>query len=1218
MLTPAALLADLQRLVRELEDDLRERAGAVAELDALLRAEHGKAAEAHRTAEAFEVWRDESLTQAAVAWVLGCVFVRFLEDNRLVDEPRLAGPGERLQHAKDHHTLYFQQHPHDSDREYLLAVFTEVAALPAVRELFDRRHNLVWQVGVSGDGATRLLEFWQRIDPTTGALVYDFTDPEWNTRFLGDLYQDLSEAARKKYALLQTPEFVEELILDRTLTPAIEEFGYKEVRLIDPTCGSGHFLLGGFRRLFDLWARNEPGTNVRELAQRALNHVCGVDLNPFAVAIARFRLLVAALRVCGITRLADAPAFHVSVAAGDSLLHGPRFTETRGVQLGLDPADRMRHVYLTEDREELARILGRQYHAVVGNPPYITVKDRALNQAYRDRYGSCHRQYSLAVPFTERFFDLALPASGSGSSPSGRGQVRGSNDSLPHSAGHVGMITANSFMKREFGKKLVETYIPRWDLTHVIDTSGAYIPGHGTPTVILFGRHRRPVGDTVRAVMGIRGEPATPEDPARGLVWRAIVEQIDRPGSQSEYVSVADTAREGFHKHPWSIGGGGAAELKRLIEEAGTVVLGALVEAIGRTTVVGEDDAWITVRASAERQRIGQYVVPFCVGEGIRDWAEVELPWVLYPYESLGGPAVPLTDRALLHYLWPYRTPLSSRSVFGKSLEDMGRPWYEHLEHYTHKLRTPLSIAFAFVATHNHFVLDRGGKVFNRSAPVIKLPPDASEDDHLALLGLLNSSVACFWMKQVFQPKSHASQRHHPDPARAVYEFAATALEQFPIPESYDRRRSAELAREIDRLATERRSRLSATIVAQVVRQGAAALKNALRLRWRDADEIRERMVALQEELDWTAYRSFQLVVDHPDLLPSGVPIADFRCPRGQRPFERIHGRRSLIRHGGKVVPPDQAEAPRVGDLSTALESVWARRQNEIRSNPYISLIERVEYKRVWRDTEDNVPEPDYRRTLDDLHLREWLLDHLEAIDHWPQVELISCRRLADRVRQDADFMQVAEVYRGHPDFDVTALVTELVESEAVPFLPVLRYKATGLRKRALWERTWELQRKEDAGEKVGDIPVPPKYASADFLNGTFWRLRGKLDVPKERFISYPHAERDVDPTPVIAWAGWDHLQQAQALAAYYVQMKENEGWPPDRLTPLLAGLLELIPWLKQWHNALDPTHGVRMGDYFADFVAEEARTLGLTQDQVRAWAPPTRALRARRRRSAS
>ena len=50
-----------------------------------------------------------------------------------------------------------------------------------------------------------------------------------------------------------------------------------------------------------------------------------------------------------------------------------------------------------------------------------------------------------------------------------------------------------------------------------------------------------------------------------------------------------------------------------------------------------------------------------------------------------------------------------------------------HSERFAHRC----TIAFAFVATHNHFVLDRGGKVFNRSAPIIKLPADATEDDHL-------------------------------------------------------------------------------------------------------------------------------------------------------------------------------------------------------------------------------------------------------------------------------------------------------------------------------------------------------------------------------------------------------------------------------------------------------------------------------------------------------
>jgi hypothetical protein len=193
---------------------------------------------------------------------------------------------------------------------------------------------------------------------------------------------------------------------------------------------------------------------------------------------------------------------------------------------------------------------------------------------------------------------------------------------------------------------------------------------------------------------------------------------------------------------------------------------------------------------------------------------------------------------------------------------------------------------------------------------------------------------------------------------------------------------------------------------------------------------------------------------------------------------------------------------------------------------------------------------------------------------------------LADRAERDTDFMQVAELYRGHPDFDVHALVAELVESEAVPFLAVLRYKPTGLRKREVWERTWHLQRREDAidaeveenfhhegheehevreeqqggnlrdlralrgsktsladaieleqkrrkQQEIGDIPPPPKYKSADFLSTTFWRLRGALDVPKERFVSYPHCSKAADPSLVVAWAGWDHLQQAQALAAY-------------------------------------------------------------------------------------
>src|SRR5690606_3135308 len=144
-------------------------------------------------------------------------------------------------------------------------------------------------------------------------------------------------------------------------------------------------------------------------------------------------------------------------------------------------------------------------------PPYITVKDKALNEAYRNAYpASTKGQYALSAPFMELFFRLAK-----------QGGVSGG-------AGFVGQITSNSFMKREFGSKVIENLLAGRDLgnpvdlTEVIDTSGAYIPGHGTPTVILVGRRRRAVSDTVRAVLGVRGEPGQPADPTHGLVWTEI------------------------------------------------------------------------------------------------------------------------------------------------------------------------------------------------------------------------------------------------------------------------------------------------------------------------------------------------------------------------------------------------------------------------------------------------------------------------------------------------------------------------------------------------------------------------------------------------------------------------------------------------------------------------------------------------------------------------
>ena len=1142
MIDPKALLTDLKKLVTRLEDDLRERVSEHSEIDEHLRDEFRSAKEAGRTGQGYEAWRDEFLTQCAVAWILGTVFVRFLEDNELIETPRLSGPGERRQHALDQHTLFFQKHPTETDREYLRDVFGEVKKLPAAESLFDEKHNPLWTVGLSGDGATELLQFWQRVNPDTGTLDHDFTDSEWSTRFLGDLYQDLSERARKKYALLQTPEFVEEFILDRTLEPAIEEFGFQEVRLIDPACGSGHFLLGAFHRLYERRAKADPGTNSTKQAQSALDQVYGVDINPYATAITRFRLLLAALKVCGAKRLADAPGFKLNLATGDSLLHGPRPGTLGARQQYLLDEDPLKHVYQTEDADELKRILGQRYHAVVGNPPYITVKDKALNTGYRERFVSCYRQYSLVAPFLERFFDLAVPAS----------------KSVRDAAGYVGVIAGNAFMKREFGKKLIEKIIPQWDLTHIVDTEGIPVPKHGTATVILLGRSRQPTARTVRTVSCLRSDPPSIASPDTGNVWPSILRQIDRPGSHSEFVSVNDTPRATFQTHPWSLAGGGAVELKSLIDAAAETLLTDHVDAIGRTTVVGEDDAWVLDVATAKRRQIAENIVGFVVGEAVRDWTIVDYSYAIYPYERIAGAPLPTSSGVVTHYLWPYRTLLKNRTVFGKTLRDMDRPWYEHLEHYTAKLRTPLSITFAFVATHNHFVLDRGGKVFKQSAPVIKLPPNATEDDHLALLGLLNSSAACFWMKQVFYCKGMGgiNEGRKEEKWERFYEHDASKLKKFPVVDAapYD------IARRLDGLAR----KLTANSPSYVFKATTWSPLQYQRSKAEYESKLPE-MIAMQEELDWKCYSTFRISSEDLSFL-EGPPAIEL----GERAFEIAMARkiaagelktRWFERHDSESITTVPIHWP------PAYKEIVERRILEIETNPNIALIEKPEFKRRWNVEPWDVREKDALRTC--------MLERLESKEYWTAPELTTVSRLTEFLGADAAFTQMAELYRGSTDFDLTRLVWELTEQEAAPFVGILRYKASGLRKREVWEKTWALQRLEDAiaertklpsshpdflpssdasalmTKEVGRIPVPPKYRPTDF-QANYWRLRGKLDVPKERFISFPYCERAADPSPVILWAGLNHLQQAKAIASYYLEMREQvststiiDGKPP-------------------------------------------------------------------------
>ncbi|AKU14875.1 BREX-2 system adenine-specific DNA-methyltransferase PglX [Luteipulveratus mongoliensis] len=1177
------LTADLKKVVLSLEDDLRERVEAQAEVNRTWRDMHQQATAKERTALSWQQWRDDQVTQAAVAWVLTTVFVRFCEDNALLRPVWLTGPRSRRQEALDAELIYFRSHPEHTAREWIEQAIAHLRGVKATRALVDS-HSALWPVSPSGQAAKELVDFW-RAQTDDGELIRDFADPELSTRFLGDLYQDLSDHAKKTYALLQTPEFVEEFILDQTMEPALQERPLDGFTLIDPTCGSGHFLLGAFARLNDKWAAQAPGEEVQARVQKALNVIHGVDLNPFAVAIARFRLIVAALRACGSTSLEDAPGFTINLAAGDSLLHG---SHQGSLDLGDFDADSQisGFAYETEDLDALRGLLmpGR-YDVVVGNPPYITVKDKNLNATYRALYPSCKGTYALTVPFMERFFELAK---------------RGNGD---QPAGWTGQITSNSFMKREFGSKLIETFLAKQDLRLVADTSGAYIPGHGTPTVIIVGRPQAPALPEVRAVLGVRGEPGQPKDPSQGLVWTQIVENVGSSDFDGEYVSVTDLPREALATHPWSLAGGGASALTAALSQGTRVLESVIQKPIGGSIRAGADEAFMRpIGWSPRRDSVRKQLRPLVLGDIVRDWAEAVDEQIYFPYRYGDGTPEP---GALEQELWRWRAVLAARATFQGSMADAGLNWWEYMQFTKTPYKTPLSIAFAEVATHNHFVLDRGGKVFKQTAPVIKLPKEATEDDHLALLGILNSSTACFWLKQNCYPKGgdpmgHDGARLSQQPWSDRFQFNGANVSDIPLP----KRLPLERSRSLDRTA----QMASERFLTGVPRDGEIPAAGRLERARTGIDSMRALMIAHQEELDWEVYQSYGLIEQ--DLTYAGdVP----EIALGERAFEIALARKVAAgeeqtawfsRHGSTPITQIPAHWP---DDYRALVQ---RRLDLIESDKFIRLLEKPEHKRRWAS------EPWDKQV--EKALRSWLLDRLEDTGYWfeqgrPRPKSIG--QLADQVSRDPDLVSVLELWSGKRDQSVSDALTALLTTEAVPYLAAYRLKDSGLRKREAWEHTWELQRREDAGETLAEpIPVPPKYTTADFRKTSLWQHRGKLDVPKERFVLYPDAGRETDQTLVIGWAGWDHAQQFLALATL-IGEREAEGWDDERLVPLVAGLVELQPWVRQWHNEIDPTFGLNIADFCDEQLRDRAAQVGWTVDQLAAWRPaPT--TRGRKKKS--
>nr|WP_313634771.1 N-6 DNA methylase [Brevundimonas diminuta] len=170
----------------------------------------------------------------------------------------------------------------------------------------------VWNLGyLRKDGAIHRIN-WRDLKTEELGSVYESlleVRPVLSANGSFELEAGVKGNARKTSGSYYTPDSLVEALLDSALDPVLEQAtngaetaegkirAILDLKVIDPACGSGHFLLGAARRMADKVAalrHEDPGKEERQTALRDVVSRCiyGVDRNPMAVELAKVALWI--------------------------------------------------------------------------------------------------------------------------------------------------------------------------------------------------------------------------------------------------------------------------------------------------------------------------------------------------------------------------------------------------------------------------------------------------------------------------------------------------------------------------------------------------------------------------------------------------------------------------------------------------------------------------------------------------------------------------------------------------------------------------------------------------------------------------------------------------------------------------------------------------------------------------------------------------------------
>lgn len=237
---------------------------------------------------------------------------------------------------------------------------------------------------------------------------------------------------KKAGGVFYTPTYVVEYIVKLTLGKIVENKTPSQVakiRVCDPACGSGSFLLGAYQFLLD-WYRDYyvergsrtqrrlvfqgPGGEWRLVTQERkrilLTNIFGVDIDPQAVEVTKLSLLLKVLegenedtlnRQLSLLQERALPDLGNNIKCGNSLIE-PDFWDDG--ELALFSEDEKDVNPFDWDAGFPSIMAGGGFDAIIGNPPYIRIQRIQKKEAdyFYSHYESPTSKMDISLIFLER------------------------------------------------------------------------------------------------------------------------------------------------------------------------------------------------------------------------------------------------------------------------------------------------------------------------------------------------------------------------------------------------------------------------------------------------------------------------------------------------------------------------------------------------------------------------------------------------------------------------------------------------------------------------------------------------------------------------------------------------------------------------------------------------------------------------------------------------